>query len=444
MSADFVHLHVHSEYSLLDGLSKIKKMVKKAREYEMNSLALTDHGVMYGAIEFYKECTKEGVKPLIGMEGYIINRDLHDKSGKGENNHLLLLAKNHEGYKNLMKLSSIAQLEGFYYRPRFDKETLKKYSKGLIATSTCPKGEVGQLLMGGNYEEAKKAVEWYADLFGPENYYLEIQRHFYQDYFDSVKNQPKVLSKLQDMVKTEKIWVDGIVKISRELGLPLVATNDAHYINQTDATAQDALVCISTGKNVSDVERIRYIDTPTFFLRSGEEMKNIFMDFPDAISNTQKIADMCDLQLELGKSIFPKVVVPDAKDPSDYLTEQVYEKISNRYEIQTEEIKKRTSYELEVIIKKNLATYFLLMSDLANWCTDQGIIINTRGSAAGSIVSYILGITTVDPIKYLLPFERFLNPFRPTSPDIDLDIADDRRGVGLVKVDVLGIRNLSI
>ncbi len=427
MSANFVHLHVHSEYSLLDGLSKIKKLVKKAKEQEMNSLALTDHGVMYGTIEFYKECTKEGIKPLIGMEGYIVNRDLHDKSGKGENNHLLLLAKNHEGYKNLMKLSSIAQVEGFYYRPRFDKETLKKYSSGLIATSTCPKGEVGQLLIDGNYEEAKKAVEWYADLFGPENYYLEIQRHFYQDYFDSVKNQPKILSKLQDMVKTEKVWIDGIVKLSRELGLPLVATNDAHYINQTDATAQDALVCISTGKNVSDVERIRYIDTPTFFLRSGEDMQNIFPDYPDAISNTQKVADLCDVQIELGKWHFPKLELPEGKDAATTLKDLVAERIADHYPKVDADLQKRIDFELDTIITKGYAPYFLLMSDLVNWCSDNGIITNTRGSAAGSVVSFIIGITTVDPLRYLLPFERFLNPYRPSPPDIDLDIADDRR-----------------
>ena len=426
MASKFVHLHVHSEYSLLDGLSKIKNLVKRVKELDMPAVALTDHGAMFGAIEFYKECVKESVKPLIGMEGYIVSKDLHEKTGKSDNNHLLLIAKNFTGYQNLMKLSSIAHLEGFYYRPRFDKPTLQKYSKGLICTSACPKGELGQLLINGNYAAAKETASWFAEIFGPENYYLEIQRHNYKDYFNEAKSNPKILDSLTKLQKETDIWVKDTARLSRELGLPLVATNDAHYLHQSDATAQDALVCISTGKNVSDTDRLRYIDVPTFYLTSDTEMTSLFPDFPDALSNTLRIAAACDLKIELGKSLFPKVFIP-SDDPNTYLREQVHEKLPHRYSSPDANLKKRVDYELTTITTKGYAPYFLLLSELANWCTDRGIIINTRGSAAGSVVSYILGITTIDPIRYELPFERFLNPFRPSSPDIDLDIADDRR-----------------
>lgn len=422
----FVHLHCHTEYSLLDGLSKIKKLVSRVKELEMPAIAMTDHGVMYGAIEFYKECEKQKIKPLIGMEGYITMGDHTKKEGRADNNHLLLIAKNLEGYKNLMKLSTVAHLEGYYYRPRFSKELLRKYSKGLICTSSCPKGEIADKILAGNFEDAKKAVVWHQEIFG-DDYYLEIQRHQYKEYFDSAKNQPKILQRLQDMQKSEDAWVKGIVKLSRELGVPLIATNDSHYIKQTDATAQDALVCISTGKNVSDVERLRYIDNPTFHLRTQDEMSEIFPDFPDALENTMQVAEKVDLKIELGKWFFPNFDIPDNKTAPDYLREQSHERLSERYPQQTKEHTDRLDYELDIICSKGYAPYFLMMADMVNFCTDHGIITNTRGSAAGSMVSYVMGITTVDPIKYLLPFERFLNPLRPSPPDIDLDIADDRR-----------------
>lgn len=426
MSNKFVHLHCHTEYSLLDGLSKIKRLVKRVKELEMPAVAMTDHGAMYGAIEFYKECHKEGIKPIIGMEAYTTVRDHKIKEGKSDNNHLILLAQNHMGYKNLMKLSTIAQVEGYYYRPRFTRELLKQYSEGLIVTSACPKGEIADALISGNYDLAKQTAQWFAEVFG-DRYYLEIQRHFYKDYFENLKDQPRVLDRLQKIQNDENVWVDGIVKLSRNLGIPLVATNDAHYIKSTDATAQDALVCISTGKNVSDTERIRYIDTPTFYLKTPEEMEQVFIDLPDSLDNTVKVADQIDIQIELGKWYFPKVEVPDGKEPGVYLREQVYARTPDRYAKTDDELKKRIEFELETIISKGYAPYFLMLADMVNWCTDHGIITNTRGSAAGSVVSYIMGITTVDPIRYLLPFERFLNPFRPSPPDIDLDIADDRR-----------------
>ncbi len=427
MASNFIHLHCHTEYSLLDGLSKVKKLVKRVKELEMPALAMTDHGVMYGAIEFYKECQKEGVKPLIGCEIYTVNFDHTKREGKGENNHLILIAKDHEGYKNLMKISSIAHTEGFYYKPRISKDILRQYAKGLLCTSACPKGEIAELIEAGNIDETKKAISWYQDTFGAENYYLEIQRHQYKNHFEAVKSNPKILDRLQKLQSGEDVWVKTLINLSRELGVPLVATNDAHYIKQSDAKAQDALVCISTGKNVSDLERIRYIDAPAFFVTSEQEMQSLFPDVPDALTNTLKAADSIDLQIELGKWYFPQIELPEGKDAGTQLRYLCDQRLPERYTNITPELEQRMEFELEVICTKGYASYFLMLSDLVNWCTDNGIITNTRGSAAGSMVSFVMGITTVDPIKYQLPFERFLNPFRPSPPDIDLDIADDRR-----------------
>lgn len=421
MPKKFVHLHVHSEYSLLDGLSQIGDLVKTARELEMDAVALTDHGVMYGTIEFYQKCLKEGVKPILGVEAYVVNRDHKQKEGKGENNHLVLLAQNNEGYHNLLKLVTIAHTEGFYYRPRFSKEVLSQHSKGLICLSSCPKGEIGQLIIEGNHDAAIKVASWYADLFGPKNYFLEIQRHRYKDYYDKNSADAKITDRLKKSQTSEDKWVEGVIKISRELGIPLVATNDAHYLNVDSATAQDTLVCISTGKTVSETERLRYVDTPTFHLRPESEMRSLFPDFPDAIDNTADVAESCDVTIDLGKWYFPKIDLPEGKTAPEALRDQVKLPHASR------ELQARLDYELGVIIDKGYAPYFLMMADMVNWCTDHGIITNTRGSAAGSVVSYVLGITTVDPVRYNLPFERFLNPFRPKPPDIDLDIADDRR-----------------
>ena len=427
--ANFVHLHNHTEYSLLDGLSKVKNLISRVKELQMTAVSITDHGTMYGAVEFYKECTKENIRPLVGIETYIVNGDHKRKEGKSdkENNHLVLIAKNYEGYMNLMKISTIASLEGFYYRPRIGKETLRQYSSGIICLSACPKGELGSLLIEDNYKKAVESATWYREVFGSDNYFLEIQRHKYKDYFDSVKENPRLLEHLQKFQSSEDIWVKGIVKLSRELGIPIVATNDAHYLKKEDAVAQDALVCISTGKVVTDIDRLRYVDTPTFYLRPEEEMTELFPDLPDALANTSQVADRCELKISLGQWCFPNIELPEKKTASQYLTELATAKLEEKFAEIDDLLKERLNYELDVIIKKHYASYFLMLSDIVNWCSDNGIITNTRGSAAGSLVSYVLGITTVDPIRYSLPFERFLNPFRPKPPDIDLDIADDRR-----------------
>ena len=423
----FVHLHVHTEYSLLDGLSNIKKLLTHVKENGMDSVAITDHGVMYGEVEFYKEAKKQEVKPILGMEGYITSGKLTDRPVRSElrNYHLILLAKNHEGYQNLMKLASIAHLEGFYYRPRFDRETLKKYSKGLICTSSCPLGEIGQAIINEEPENAKNIVEWYTDVFG-KDYYLEIQRHGFEKWIDKTTNQEIKVS-LKEMADNEKKWNEGVIKLSRNFGVPLVATNDAHYIKPEDAFAQDVLVCISTGKTVNDTKRMRYIDAPTFYLTSPEEMLNLFPDVPDALENTVKIADKCEVEIKIGSWSFPKFPLPEGVTADEQLRKLAGESLKVKLPDADKDAKERLQYELDIICKKGYSPYFLIVRDLANWTNSQGIITNTRGSAAGSLVSYVLGITTVNPLTYYLPFERFLNPYRPSPPDIDFDVADNRR-----------------
>ncbi len=423
----FVHLHVHTEYSLLDGLSNIPGLLKQVKELGMDSVAVTDHGVMYGLIEFYKEAQKQGVKPILGMEGYITAGSLRDRPerGKVQNYHLLLFAKNHEGYQNLMKLASIAHLEGYYYRPRFDRETLKKYSKGLIVTSSCPLGEVGQSIINGSYKEAKETVQWYLDTF-KNDYYLEIQRHEFDKWAKEAPSE-EIKSDVLGMYEKEKKWNEGVIKLSREMGVPLVATNDAHYSKREDAMAQDVLVCIATGKNISDTKRLRYIDSKAFYLKNPEEMESLFPDVPDAIENTVKIAGKCNLEITLGKWFFPKFPLPEGETPDTRLRALAEERVKEMIPDYTDEVKKRLEYELDIICSKGYAPYFLIVMDMVNWANNQGIITNTRGSAAGSLVSFVLGITTVNPLLYLLPFERFLNPFRPSPPDIDFDVSDIRR-----------------
>lgn len=427
MANKFVHLHLHTEYSLLDGLSKIDRLIKHVKENEMDTVAISDHGVMYGVIEFYKKCVREGVKPLIGMEAYTtnINHKERPERGKFQNFHLLLLAKDKEGYQNLMKLTSIAHLEGFYYRPRVDRETLAKYSKGLIATSACQQGEIAQALISEDFTKATKIAEWFQEVFG-KDYYLEIQRHEYKKFIDVAENL-EVKKNLKEAAENEEMIVKGSVKLSRELGIPLVATNDSHYVKKEDAVAQDALVCVATGKNVSDINRLRFIDTPTFYVKPPSEMSALFPDLPEALENTVKIAKKCEIELTLDKWFFPKYELTEGQTPEEELTIRAKEGFKALFKTPTKEEKERLEYELNIIKQKGYATYFLIVADMARWATEHGIITNTRGSAAGSLVSYSMGIVNINPLKYDLPFERFLTPWRPSPPDIDFDIADERR-----------------
>ncbi|QQG41228.1 MAG: DNA polymerase III subunit alpha [Candidatus Woesebacteria bacterium] len=423
----FAHLHVHTEYSLLDGLSKIKKLFAHVKEQGMESVAITDHGVMYGEVEFYKEGLKQGVKPILGMEGYITTGDLHEKAEKGraQNFHILLLAKNNEGYKNLMKLASIAQVEGFYYRPRMDHETLKKYSKGLICTSGCPQAEIGQAIAHGDTTTTKELVDFYLDTF-KDDFYFEVQRHEYTKWLAKAPTA-EIKSTLNELQETENKWNEGIIKLSREYGVPLVATNDAHYIKQEDAMAQDALVCVATGKNMSETKRLRYIDAQTFYVRSPAEMAALFPDYPDALENTVKLSEKCSVEITLGKWFFPKFPLPEGVTADEQLSTLAHEALKEKLPDGGKLALERLEHELNIISTKGYSPYFLIVRDLAKWTREHGIVQNTRGSAAGSLVSYVLGITTVDPLKYYLPFERFLNPYRPSPPDIDFDVADDKR-----------------
>ncbi len=409
--ADFVHLHNHSEYSLLDGLSKIKDMVSRAKELGMKALAITDHGNMYGTIRFYKACIDAGIKPIIGCEIYVSRRTRHDKEAglDTDSNHLILLAKNNIGYKNLMKIISIANLEGYYYRPRADMQLLKEHGEGLICLSACVNGYVSEPLLQNQEETARKRALELSEIFGKGNFYLELQKHI------DVKEQDTLNEKL--------------IKLSQKLGLPLVATNDNHYVRQSDAQAQEILLCIQTQTTIDTPNRkLSMISSPDFYMKSQEEMTGLFIQTPEAISNTAKIADMCNVEITLGKWIMPDFDVPNNKTSAEYIKEKVSEGLKKRYKDITPTIKERADYELSVILKKGYETYILIVADFVNWAKSHGITVGPgRGSNAGSIVSYALSISDVDPLFFKLPFERFLNPMRPSPPDIDLDFADNRR-----------------
>ncbi len=409
--ADFVHLHVHSEYSLLDGLGKLDDLIERAKSFGMKSLAITDHGAMYGSFKFYLKAKAAGIKPILGVETYVARRSRFDKEGKVDTDpyHLVLLAKNERGYHNLVKLISLAHLEGYYYRPRIDWEILAKYHEDLICLSACIQGQVPQLLLAGADKEAEEVAKNHSELFGPNHYYLELQRHA------KIPEQETVNAK--------------IVALSRKLGLPLVATNDVHYVDPDDAEAQEILLCVQTQHTILEENRpLTMIGSPDFYLRSSEEMTGIFLQYPEAIKNTVAIADMCDITLPVGKWILPKYPLPDQTTPETYLKELVYDRVKTRYGKMTEEVHQRIEYELSIITKKGYSTYFLIVADFVNWAKNRGIAVGPgRGSAAGSVVSFILGITGIDPFYFHLPFERFLNPERPSPPDIDLDFEDDRR-----------------
>ncbi len=404
----FVHLHNHSHYSLLDGLSKIDEMVKKAKSLSMPAVAITDHGNMYGAIEFYKECKKQGIKPIIGVEAYIANRSRFDKQPNVDNQryHLILLAKNNNGYKNLIKLVTAANLEGYYYKPRMDKELLKRYSGDIIALSGCLGGEFSKAIWNRDFDKAEKVALEYQDIFGKGNYFIEIQSHSKLERFDEI--------------------TEGQISIARKLGIPLVATQDSHYLNHEDNKAHDTLVAIQTNTDLTDADRLtNAIDDFSFF--SPEEAMEKFKNTPDAIENTMKIAEMCDLEIKLGSWIFPDIKVEGGRTYDEELRRLTYEGIAKRGLTETKEVVDRIEYELKIILDKGYSPYFLVVSDLLDFSHKNGILTTTRGSAAGSMVAYLTYITNVDPLVYKLPFERFLNPERPSAPDIDMDFSDNRR-----------------
>ncbi len=409
--ANFVHLHTHSQYSLLDGACRLDNVIDMAIEYKMPALAITDHGNLFGAIEFYKKATKAGLKPIIGCEAYVAGGSRFEKQPSGRypdgGFHLVLLAKNETGYKNLIKLTSAAFLEGFYHRPRIDKELLKQHSEGLIASSACLKGEVNWHLLNGRTEEAVAAARELNDIFGKGNFYLEIQNH-------GLEKELQLIPKLD--------------AISRETGIPLVATNDCHYLRQQDYAAHDALLCIQTGKVVSDTERMKYTSDQIYF-KSAPEMESALGDFPQALENTVHIAESCHLELELGKLKLPRFPIPKPfVDPDVFLSHLCDEGLKDRYGEITDEITDRLQYELGVIKQMGYAGYFLIVKDFCDYARSQKIPVGPgRGSAAGSLVSYALKITNIDPIKFELLFERFLNPERVSMPDIDIDFADRGR-----------------
>src|SRR6056297_3802678 len=409
----FVQLHNHTHYSLLDGLTKIDELVEAVKKEGSPAVAITDHGVMYGVIEFYQKCLKEGIKPIIGMEGYLAPNSRFDKSSKEDksNYHLLLLAKNNQGYKNLIKLTTLAHLEGFYYKPRMDWEILDKYKEGLIACSACLGGEIPQLIIAGKKEKAKKRIKEYNNLFGQDNFYLEIQPH------PNLEHQEEVNTKL--------------IEYSRELGVPLVATTDSHYINKEDAEVQDILLCLQNKKKIEDKDRMSMMEDD-FSLKSNREIKEHFKEVPEALENTLKIAEKCNVEIELGKTQLPYFEVPDNFNEDSYLRKLCQDGLKERYGLSYEDIdqerQERLDFELSVIEKMGWPSYFLIVADFVTWAKKQGIVVGPgRGSAAGSFVSYLLGITNLDPLKYDLIFERFLNPERVSMPDIDLDFADTRR-----------------
>ena len=405
----FVHLHIHSEFSLLDGANRIKDLPVRAKELGMDAMAITDHGVMYGAIDFYKACKKEGIKPIIGCEVYVAPRSRFDKEPNIDNkyNHLIILAKNNQGYKNLSKLVSLGFTEGYYYKPRIDLEILEKYHEGLIVLSGCLAGSVNQALLNGNYEKAEEIALWHKRVFG-EDYYIEIQNNG---------------------IKEQVLTNQRLIELARKLDIPLVATNDAHYLKKEDAYNHEVLLCIQTGKRMSDADRMRF-DTDELYVKSPEEMIEYFRAFPDAIENTVKIAEKCNVEFEFGHTILPNYDVPSEYPTHfDFFRKLCDDGIKKRYgENPSKEILDRAEYEISVIKKMGYVDYFLIVWDFIHYAKTHGISVGPgRGSGAGSIIAYAIEITDIDPMKYDLLFERFLNPERISMPDFDVDFSDTHR-----------------
>ncbi len=404
----FAHLHTHTEYSLLDGASRITDLIARVKELGMEYIAITDHGAMYGVVDFYKEAIKQGIKPVIGCEVYVAPRTRFDKTYEYDSkySHLILLAKNNTGYKNLIKIVSAGFTEGFYYKPRVDFDLLKENSEGLIALSACIAGEVPKLLLNDDYEGAKSVAQKYIEVFGKDNYFIEIQDHG-----------------LKEQKQTNPL----LIKLAKELGVGIVATNDVHYVRKEDAQAQDVLMCIQMDRTVDDPERMKF-ETDMFYLKSPEEMEKIFSYIPEAMSNTVEIAKRCDVSFDFDSRHLPSYDVPDGKGAYKYLRELCFNGLCQKYENPGDELKERLEYELNVINNMGFVDYFLIVWDFIHYARQNGVMVGPgRGSAAGSLVSYTLGITSIDPIRYNLIFERFLNPERVSMPDIDVDFAPDGR-----------------
>src|SRR5438067_805613 len=402
----FVHLHCHTEGSLLDGMCRVKDMVRAAREFGMPAVAVTDHGVMYNVVRFYQQAVEAGVKPIVGCEVYVAPRSRFDRGTRQENYyHMLLLAKNQTGYRNLVQLVSKGFLEGFYYKPRVDRELLAAHSEGLIATSACLGGEIPSQILKQELKQARYLAGEYREIFGPENFYLELQNHGLSQ---------------QDTVN------EALAPIARELGIPLVATNDVHYLRKEDAQPHEVLLCIQTGTTMNDPKRLTY-GPPNFYLASPEEMRERFRSWPEAVENTLAIAERCNLEIDFSTMHLPHYEVPGGHTDDSYLEWLCRDAIPERYPRGDDRIEARLEYELEIIRSKGFSAYFLIVWDFVRFAKSGGIMAQARGSAAGSLVSYLLGLTAIDPLAYDLTFERFLTRERKSMPDIDLDIADDRR-----------------
>ena len=414
--SDFVHLHLHTEYSLLDGACRILdnrrapgNLIQRASQYKMAAMGITDHGNIFGTIDFYQACVNSGIKPIIGCEVYVAPRSRYVKEGSSISeaaNHLILLARDRTGYKNLMRLVSIGYLEGFYYRPRIDKEALKDYSKGLVCLTGCLKSEFSQAILNDDQDKAKKAISFYGEIFGKENFYLEL-------IDNGISEQRKVCREL--------------IRLGKQMEIPLVATNDCHYVDKADAYAQEILLCIGTGRTLDDPSHLKF-STEEFYFKSPQEMKQIFAEVPEAISNTMEITEKCNLQLDFETIHLPDYKVPENYNLDEYLRNLCEEGLKKRYTEVTPDIRRRLDYELSVISRMGFASYFLIVWDFIEYAKRQKIMVGPgRGSGAGSFVAYLLGITELDPLKYGLLFERFLNPGRKSMPDLDIDFADNGR-----------------
>ena len=405
----FVHLHVHTEYSLLDGACRLDRLCSAAKERGQTALAITDHGNLFGAVDFYKTTKKHGIKPIIGCEVYVAFRSRFDKVHGIDSNrhHLVLLCKNETGYKNLIKLVSSAWVDGFYTKPRIDRELLEKHHDGLIALSACLAGEIPKYIANGEYLKAKETALWYSDLFGKDNYYLEIQNH-------GIPEQIAVN--------------EGLIRLSNETGIPLVATNDVHYVNKEDSYIQKILICIATNHTIDEENSLEF-ESDNFYLKTEQEIRDLFPKTQEAIDNTQKIADMCNFDFEFGNTKLPNFTVPDDYSHYDYFRKKCYEGLHQRYGENPDKLYvDRLEYELSVISNMGYVDYFLIVADFIEYARNKGIPVGPgRGSGAGSICAYCMGITNIDPIKYNLIFERFLNPDRVSMPDIDVDFCYERR-----------------